>query len=76
VVGALDPRDPGVDVGLVLEEVHVPPGSFHRVVDGTTPLPALGAGPSATREEVHVKVHLSGFQIGFYACQSPGILKT
>lgn len=83
VPGNLPPRDRGTGPAesgrgrrLVLEEVHVPPQVRSTVSwTGQFPLSALGAGPAAPRKEVDKKIHLTGIQVSFDACQSPLIPK-
>src|SRR5207253_9912751 len=60
-----DPRYPGVEVGLVLEEVQVAPPLVRRVVHRTFPGVTFGARePSAPREpQVDVKTVLLGVEL-------------
>lgn len=57
-LGALDPRDPGVEVGAVLEEVEVPPGLLGGVVPFRPLGIAAGTGKRGAPFEVHPEIEL------------------
>lgn len=76
VSGAADARNPGLQVGLVLEEVEVPPRLRLGVVDTAGRLVPLGAGEAGSAREVEVKVEAVAGGVEVHRLDHPRVLQT
>jgi len=74
VFRALHPGNPGVQVGLVLEEVQVAPGTLRTVVNRMG-APALRTGETSARPEGDVQVHPSLQGIPLDGLDVPGLVQ-